>query len=151
MEHVHFDDLDEIQQNLLKSARMAMERAYAPYSHFYVGASLLTIGGEMISGSNIENAAYGSTICAERAAIARANAEGARQFTKLAIIARGEKGPTAEEPAPCGACRQVINEFARLGKFDIEIIMSNTEMNRIVISNISELLPMSFGPENLKK
>lgn len=146
---VKYEDLDLSQKQLLDSATRVMETAYNPYSNFYVGAALLTTDGEIYSSSNVENAAYGSTICAERGAIMKANSAGKRTFTKIAINARGENFETKEVISPCGSCRQMLNEIAQISESDLEIIMSTTKQNKIVISTISELLPMAFGPRDL--
>ncbi|MDP7264598.1 MAG: cytidine deaminase, partial [Candidatus Thermoplasmatota archaeon] len=103
----------------------------------------------VITGANVENVAYGSTICAERMAIGRANAMGKRIFKSMAIIARGENTDHKKVTGPCGACRQMIFEFSCLSGKDIEIIMSNTRKDKIIISTIRELLPMAFGPVGL--
>src|SRR6266487_2787739 len=85
MKHVNYDALDSLSKKALDEAKEAMEKAYSPYSHFYVGAALFTDDGTVISGSNFENAAYGPTICAERSAVVRANAMGIRRFQGIAI------------------------------------------------------------------
>ncbi|MHB8079645.1 MAG: cytidine deaminase [Candidatus Krumholzibacteriia bacterium] len=92
---------------LVDAARAARARSYSPYSHFAVGAALLGKSGRIYAGTNVENASFGLSICAERAAICRAVAEGERDFTAIAVVT-GEAHPTP----PCGACRQVLQEFA---------------------------------------
>ncbi len=90
---------------LIRAARAARRYAYAPYSHFHVGAAVLTVSGAVVAGCNVENASYGLSICAERAAIHRAVAEGHRRLRAVAVAA-GRDGAM-----PCGACRQVMQEF----------------------------------------
>ena len=87
------------------------DRAYAPYSHFQVGAALLAKDGRVFTGCNVENATYGATICAERTAVTKAVSEGVREFEKIAIVAS-----SGEYAAPCGICRQVLFEFMPEGK-----------------------------------
>ena len=103
----------------------------------------------MVNGSNVENAAYGSTICAERAALVRANAMGIRSFESVAVIARGRDRPTSEATAPCGACRQMLFEAVRNAGRDIEVILASTDKEHIVITSVEELLPMGFGPASV--
>jgi cytidine deaminase len=127
--------LDEtVRQQLLDQARRAREAAYAPYSHFRVGAVILTATGEIFSGANIENASLGATVCAERVAIFAAVAAGCRDLKVLAIIA-----DTSEPVAPCGLCRQVVAEFSP----DCQVLMANT-VGRWRLANLRELFPMAF-------
>ena len=122
---------------LLASARTARERAYAPYSRFPVGAALLTKNGEVILGANVENASYSLSMCAERAALFAAVAQGHRAFEAIAIV-----GPEDVPIAPCGACRQALCEFGD-GLRIIREGRSDTTLH--------ELLPDAFGPENLER
>ena len=125
---------ETVRQQLLDQARRARERAYAPYSHFRVGAAVLTATGEIFSGCNLENASYGATICAERVAIFAAVAAGCRDLTALAVIA-----DTPEPAAPCGLCRQVLAEFNP----DCPVIMATIAGNWR-LTNLNELLPLPF-------
>lgn len=95
---------DEIRNNLIQSALEARQWAYAPYSHYKVGAALLTSSGRVYDGVNVENAAYPTSVCAERVAIFKAVSEGEREFSALAVV-------TSNGGSPCGACRQVLSEF----------------------------------------
>ncbi len=104
--------------NLIALAAEVRKRAYAPYSHFHVGAALLAKNGKTYTGCNVENISYGLTICAERGAIMAAVADGATEFEAIAIVT-DSKVPTS----PCGACRQVLAEFAPAMK----VILSTTE------------------------
>jgi cytidine deaminase len=124
---------------MIESAKQAAIRAYAPYSHFHVGAAALFEGERIHSGANVENASYGLTNCAERVAIGAAVASGARRLRCLVIYT-----PTKTPTAPCGACRQVIREFGPDCR-----ILSTCESNKILDTTISKLLPSAFGPENL--
>ncbi len=127
-------------RELIKLAMEAKENAYVPYSKFKVGAALITEDGSVYIGCNIENASYSPTICAERTAIAKAVSDGHRKITKIAIV--GDSHYTY----PCGVCRQVIREFGK----DSEIIIANNEEDYKKY-NLNDLLPNSFGPENLIK
>lgn len=144
-----YSSLTDVQKKLLDAASEARKNAYSPYSHFQVGCAILTKDGTTITGSNVENAAYSPTLCAERAAILAANAQGHRTFTTIAVIGGLEKGESADICAPCGACRQVIVEFAQLAGIDIEIIMSNSTKDTIQIATIATLLPFPFGPQDV--
>jgi len=127
-----------------------MESSYNPYSHFYVGAALLTIDDKIITGTNYENASYGNTICAERSALFNANVNGYRKFKAVAIIARGEDFDVDRPTGPCGACRQSLFEASQISDIDMEVIMSNTKRDKVIIKKISELLPYAFGPLDLE-
>jgi cytidine deaminase len=129
-------------EELVAAARAARERAYAPYSGFRVGAALLTDGGDIITGANLENASYGLSICAERAAVASAVAAGRRRFEAIAVA-----GPGPDPVTPCGACRQVLREFPR--GVDLEVVCVGEAGERVLATTLGALLPDSFGPENL--
>ena len=144
-----YEKLDKFQQSLLDAAVDAMKTAYNPYSRFFVGAALLSPDGRIIGGSNVENAAYGSTICAERTALGRANAMGIRIFEKVAVICRGETFDTESVTAPCGSCRQMLFESAQISDRALEVIMATTRKDKVVIATIEELLPLGFGPRDL--
>lgn len=121
--------------------RMAVEvagKAHAPYSNFPVGAVLRAADGALYTGCNVENASYGLTICAERTAVFKAVSEGVQSFTHLALSVRGGG-------SPCGACRQVLWEFAP----DLEIILGDENGKIVREVSLKVLLPDSFGPESL--
>ena len=122
-------------RELISLAKKASYNAYVPYSHFSVGAALQCADGSVFTGCNVENAALGSTICAERTACVRAVSEGKREFVRIAIYADSQNWPT-----PCGACRQFLAEFAP----DIEILCSKAG-DRYVSYKLSELLPHIFN------
>jgi cytidine deaminase len=128
---------------LVAAARRAASRAYCPYSHFPVGAAVLTGRAEIFSGCNVENASYGLTICAERNAIFQAVAAGQGPLVIQAIVVFT---PTVQPTAPCGACRQVINEFGP----DAEVI-SVCDGPAQLRNPLGELLPQAFGPGNLER
>lgn len=131
---------------LILEAKKARERAYAPYSHHSVGAALITKGGKIYHGCNIENAAYSPTNCAERTAIFKAVYDGEREFTKIAIVGGMEGTDGNETCAPCGLCRQVMMEFCNPDTF--KIILANGEEEPLEYM-LKELLPLGFGPDNL--
>ena len=149
MKNVLYKELTPTQRDALDEATRVLENSYNPYSHFYVGACLISNDGRIISGANFENAAYGSCICAERSAVLRANAMGVRRFVGIAINARGEGFDTQEVTGPCGSCRQVLYEISQVSGCDLEVILSTTKKDKIVITTIGELLPLAFGPVDL--
>lgn len=130
-------------KSLMHLAQEARNNSYSPYSHFRVGAALLTKSGKVYTGCNIENAAYSATNCAERTAIFKAVSEGERDFVALAIVG-GREGETAEFCAPCGVCRQVIAEFC---PNDFKIVLGNEE--KFDIYTLEQLLPYSFSGKEL--
>lgn len=124
----------EEQQALIDAALAAARQAYAPYSKFQVGAALAVAGGAIFSGCNVENASYGLTICAERVAVGAAVSAGHQEFRAMAIASQGAA-------TPCGACRQVLAEFAG----SIPILLVDTDSGQAQQSvNLSELLPLTF-------
>jgi cytidine deaminase len=118
-----------------------LEHSYCPYSHFPVGAALLCDDGSVFTGCNVENAAYGAGICAERTAVVKAVSEGHRSFVKLAV-----GGHSQEYCVPCGECRQVLREFAP----ELEVLCANGAGEWASLT-LPELLPHSFGPEFLDR
>ena len=134
-------------KELIRQALEAREMAYAPYSGFKVGAALLTKEGGVYKGCNIENAGYTPTNCAERTAFFKAVSEGEREFSAIAIV--GGKGDLPTDYAyPCGVCRQVMMEFCDPETFQIILAVSREKYD---IFTLKELLPVGFGPDNLKK
>lgn len=131
---------------LVKLAQKAREMAYTPYSHWTVGAALLTREGKVYTGCNIENASYTPTNCAERTAFFKAVSEGERDFSAIAIVG----GPQGQAPKgicpPCGVCRQVMMEFCDYEKF--EVILGGSE-NEYETYKLNEVVPMGFGPGDL--
>lgn len=127
-------------RSLIKEALRMRDFSYVPYSNFAVGAALLTREGKVFTGCNIENMAYGSTICAERTAIFKAVSEGYKDFQGIVIVGapKGEK-PTEKCP-PCGACRQVMSEFA---KEDFEVVLAVSE-EEYTVYPFREVLPLVF-------
>ena len=131
-------------ETLMTQAKLAMQKAYAPYSHFQVGAALLGADGKVYTGCNVENASFSPTICAERVAFTKAVSEGCREFVALAICG-GKEGVIGGICTPCGVCRQVITEFC---KPDFPIYLTD-ESGVVETKTRAQLLPMGFGPHNL--
>ena len=133
-------------EQLIEMALEARESAYAPYSHFKVGAALLGKNGVVYKGCNIENASYPATNCAERTALFSAVAEGQKEFEAIAIVGGSEYAEKLEFCAPCGVCRQVLREFCIPDTFEVILAKNKREYK---VMTLEELLPMSFGPESL--
>lgn len=136
----------EIIEKIIREAIKARDYAYVPYSHFMVGAALLTKDGRIYTGCNIENAAYGPTNCAERTAFFKAVSEGERSFRAIAVVGGPEGQTISGYAAPCGVCRQVMAEFCRPESFDIIVAKSADDY---YVKTLRELLPENFGPGNL--
>lgn len=132
--------------DLVKAALEARERAYVPYSHYAVGAALLTEEGEVFRGCNVENASYGAANCAERTAIFKAVSEGARRFRAIAIAGGMEGKEPADYAYPCGICRQVMREFAEDG---FRVIVARSAADYLEYG-LEELLPCGFGGESIR-
>ena len=128
--------------DLVATARQAAEAAYVPYSRFPVGAALMTRSGEVFTGANVENASYGLTVCAERNAVFAAVLAGHREIMAIAVVA-----PEALRASPCGACRQVLNEFAPRGG-PMRIYLEAQDM--VESTTLATLLPDAFGPADLE-
>jgi cytidine deaminase len=152
-EFEEFDTIDELtpsDQSLLLAAREVTKLAYAPYSEFLVGAAALLKNGEVVKGTNQENASYSVGICAERTLLASA----AMLYPNIgiqtmAIAYHNLNGSSNEPVSPCGICRQSINEFEGRTKQPIRLILSGMEGKIMIIEKASMLLPMSFGSDNL--
>ena len=127
---------DPAAEKLVKKALSARDSAYAPYSGFKVGAALMTSGGEIYTGCNIENASYGLTCCAERVAVFKAVSEGKKDFTAIAVACG-----SGDFCSPCGACRQVMAQFGD----EIRVYMCNNK-GEYEVKTVADLLPDRFGP-----
>jgi len=129
---------DEATAELIRRAQAVRRRAYAPYSNYPVGAALLARSGQIYEGANVENAAYPTTMCAERNAVFRAVSDGERAFDAIAVV-------TENGGAPCGACRQVLSEFGG----DVLVIVADTTGKIHHKTPLHELIPHAFGPQDL--
>jgi len=130
---------EEKKQELINRANEVRLRAYAPYSNYQVGAALLTKSGDIFTGANVENAAYGVTICAERSAVFSAVSAGQREFTAIAVA-------THNGGSPCGSCRQVLSEFG----LDIDVYQVDDQGNIIQTNTVRGLLPGAFQGKDLE-
>lgn len=135
----------ETKTELMKKAIEARKYSYAPYSGYRVGAALLCEDGSIVTGCNVENASYGATSCGERTAVFRAVSEGKRRFSAIAIA--GGKEGNMDYACPCGICRQVLREFSDPKQMEVFICKSTEDYKEMTLE---ELLPESFGPENLQ-
>lgn len=133
-------------KELIRSALEAMKKAYAPYSGYMVGAAVLTNELRIYTGCNIENASYTPSICAERTAVSKAVSEGWRRLKAIAVVGSPKGEEISQFAFPCGVCRQVLREFADAEHFVVIVAKSETEYQSYCLK---ELLPESFGPENL--
>jgi len=127
-------------QSLIDIANEARRRAYAPYSNYAVGAALRTKTGRLFTGVNVENAAYPTTICAERVAVFKAVSEGEREFEVIAVV-------TDNGGSPCGSCRQVLAEFG----LDTIVLIADGKGKLIEQTTVKELLPEAFTPDSLSR
>jgi cytidine deaminase len=126
-------------EELVRVAALQRERAYAPYSRYKVGAAIRTRRNKIHGGANVENASYGLTVCAERAAVFTAVSAGDRELDAIAIVVAGD-----DLPSPCGACRQVLHEFSPA----MRVILATTTGKRRT-TTLAELLPDAFGPDRI--
>lgn len=131
---------DERRQQLVQAAMDARQWAYAPYSRYTVGAALLASSGRMYDGVNVENAAYPTSMCAERVAVFKAVSAGEREFLAVAVV-------TENGGAPCGSCRQVLSEFSQ----DVLVLIADAKGNIIQEITLKELLPGAFGSADLQR
>ncbi len=129
---------DEVRQQLVEAASQARRWAYAPYSHYAVGAALLTESGKVYDGVNVENAAYPTTMCAERVAVFKAVSEGERRFAAIAVV-------TSNGGTPCGSCRQVLAEFG----VDTLVVIADDSGRIVQEARVADLLPGAFLPGDL--
>jgi len=131
---------DDLRTRLIQMAIEARQRAYAPYSNYRVGAALLTASGRFFTGCNVENAAYPTSLCAERVAVFKAVSEGEREFVAIAVV-------TGNAGTPCGSCRQVLAEFG----LETRVLIADAEGSLKQEAALSDLLPGAFGPGDLGK
>ena len=131
---------DELRSRLIELAQAARLKAYAPYSNYKVGAALVTPSGQFFTGCNVENAAYPTSLCAERVAVFKAVSEGERKFAAIAVV-------TSNGGTPCGSCRQVMAEFG----LDTVVLIADADGKLRQETSVAELLPGAFGPGDLGK
>ncbi len=150
-----YDDIRDLtpeEQLLVQASRDMTLRAYAPYSEFYVGAAVLLENGEMIKGSNQENGAYPSGLCAERVAVFAASAMfPGVPMQMIAISARSKRLDIDAPVSPCGACRQVMLEYEILQNKAVKLLLSKEKGKILVVDKVEDLLPLSFSGDQLKK
>jgi len=149
-----FDSMDELPaevKELMQAAIEARDNAYAPYSKFNVGAAILLDNNEVITGSNQENAAYPSGLCAERTAIFSASVQFPNEIIEtIAIAAKPKEAIDFIAISPCGSCRQVMSEYENKQEKSIRVIMEGESKSIYILSSIADLLPLKFTKESLK-
>jgi len=149
---VSFDKLPKRDRELLQKARAMVQRAYAPYSRFGVGAAVRTTSGAVFAGTNMENAAYAVTLCAETSALQQSLAAGDFKVEAIAVVGSPLDGDGGREiVTPCGRCRQLIFEAAQVSGKDVRVLSANADLSKILMLPISALLPHGFGPKNLRR
>lgn len=129
---------DEVRDKLIQTAVEARQWAYAPYSNYKVGAAVLTASGRIYDGVNVENAAYPTTMCAERVAVFKAVSQGEQSFEAIAVA-------SVNGGMPCGACRQVLSEFG----LDTTVLVVNDRGEIVRLASVEELLPGAFRPQDI--
>jgi cytidine deaminase len=146
-----FQEIPTLWGMLLMKAREAASNSYSPYSNFEVGAAVLLDDGTIVPGSNQENAAYPTSLCAERVALfAAATQHPGKKIKALAVTARKAGASGFEAVSPCGSCRQVMTEYEDLHRQEYPIIMEGEKGGAVVFESAADLLPFRFSPENLK-
>ena len=151
-EYASNNELKSEDKNLLDKAHKAVDSSYAPYSRFHVGAAVLLENGETVIGSNQENAAYPSGLCAERVALFAASSQfPGIKIKAIAITVRSEKSVIAEPLPPCGACRQVMIEYEFKGNENMKVILQGESGAVLVFDSAEDLLPLTFNPNHLIK
>jgi cytidine deaminase len=144
MKHINH----QISIQLLQRAKTIADKAYAPYSNFFVGAAVLTSSGNIYEGCNVENASYGLTLCAERNALSSMIVAGNKKFEAIAVVAKKNTDEGLKEVSgcfPCGACRQWLYEFG-----PDAVVITEDKQNQPVFTAVRDLLPEAFGPEALE-
>lgn len=134
-------------KTLIRWALIARHQSYSPYSRYMVGAALLTEGGKVYLGCNIENAAYTPTNCAERTAFFKAVSEGEQKFTAIAVVGGPKDRDKLDFAYPCGVCRQVMMEFCEPARFRVIVAASEKEYK---VHMLDQVLPEGFGPDKLQ-
>jgi cytidine deaminase len=145
---INKDNLSEDIVKLLIEAKKVSENAYNKYSKYFVGAAVRTESGKIYTGTNMENASYGLTICAEPAAIMSANSNGDLNIEAIAIVGGFREGNDEQPATPCGRCRQIIYEASKVSKKNITVYCSNLNLSKTIITTIDELLPFAFVLNN---
>ena len=146
------EELSQSEQDLIANTQHAFSNAYAPYSGFLVGASVLLENGEIINGSNQENAAYPSGLCAERVALFYAGAKYPEVAIKtIAISAKSKTFEIDDVVSPCGACRQVMAEYQQKQGQDIQLLLHSPNDEVLIANSVTDLLPFMFNSEKLRK